>query len=467
MSQTFVRLMLLISMIGAGALSACAEDPATDADAGIGGDGDADGDSDADSDGDSDADSDADADENPGLFTVNVQLASDVDANAPGTIGIVTWSVSSGTVTEAYIDFGLDTGYGMTASVDLSEANYRTLLLGMKPSRTYHFQVVAVVDGTAVSSGDYTVDTGPGTNLATLSSFDVLDDSAIERGFIITEYFQSSVGGGGGGGSIVFIIDADGDIVWWYQSSMSSLARARMSADGKYMWMVISGLSGASLERVTMDTLDAQSFNVSASHDITAVSGSTMAFLEYGESDCNSIFEIGADGTTREVFESSDYLSGQCHGNAVRYSANEDVYTYSDHQNDIFVVNRDGSVAWKLTDLVGSNSTWGGAQHGHQLLDDSILIFANNGGSGGAAAIEYSLSNGSEMMRYAPGISTSNLGDVQRLPGGNTLVTFSTSAKIHEIDASGNPVLTIETGSTVGYSMWRPSLYGAPPDIAL
>ena len=40
-----------------------------------------------------------------------------------------------------------------------------------------------------------------------------------------------------------------------------------------------------------------------------------MAFLEYGESDCDSIYEIDADGTTREIFESSDYLSGNCHGN--------------------------------------------------------------------------------------------------------------------------------------------------------
>ena len=463
MSQTAVRFWLMWIMVGAGAWGGCAEDPADDTDAGLGGDGDADGDSDS----DADSDADGDADANPALFTVDAQPASDVDANAPGTVGIVTWSVASGTVSEAHIDFGLDTGYGMTAPVDLAEAGYRTLLLGMKPSRTYHFKVAATVDGAAVSSGDYTIETGPGTNLATLSSFDVIDESSRERGFIVTEYYQSSVGGGGQGGSIVFIIDPDGEIVWWYQSSTNSLARARMSADGKHMWMVVSGLSGASLERVTMDTLDAQSYNVSASHDITPVSGSSMAFLEYGESDCDSIYEIDDDGTTREIFESSDYLSNSCHGNALRYSAAEDVYTFSDHMTGVFIVNRDGSLDWRLTDLVGSNNTWGGAQHGHHLLDDSILIFANNGGSGGAAAIEYNLSSGSEQMRYAPGVSTSNLGDVQRLPGGNTLVTFSTAAKIHEIDASGNPVLTIETGNTVGYSMWRASLYGSSPDLAL
>src|SRR5262245_31407720 len=63
------------------------------------------------------------------LFTVDVQLASDVNPNAPGTIGIVTWSVTVAPLASARIEFGLDGSYGMTAPVDLSAAGYRTLLL--------------------------------------------------------------------------------------------------------------------------------------------------------------------------------------------------------------------------------------------------------------------------------------------------------------------------------------------------
>src|SRR5262245_49656724 len=49
------------------------------------------------------------------LFTVDVQLASDLNPNAPGTIGIVTWSVSAAPLASAHIEFGLDGSYGMTA----------------------------------------------------------------------------------------------------------------------------------------------------------------------------------------------------------------------------------------------------------------------------------------------------------------------------------------------------------------
>ena len=69
-------------------------------------------------------------------FTVQVQLASAMIPPRPGPIGIVTWTVNVGSLTEAHIDFGLDTSYGMTAPVDLALADHRTLLLGMKPAKT-------------------------------------------------------------------------------------------------------------------------------------------------------------------------------------------------------------------------------------------------------------------------------------------------------------------------------------------
>jgi hypothetical protein len=56
-----------------------------------------------------------------------------------------------------------------------------------------------------------------------------------------------------------------------------------------------------------------------------------------------------------------------------------------------------------------------------------------------------------------------NLGDVQRLPGGNTLVTYTTDAKIVELDPSWNEVQTFS--ARVGYASWRPTLYGPPPRL--
>jgi hypothetical protein len=399
-------------------------------------------------------------------FTVQVQLASAMNASAPGTIGIVTWTVNVSALTEAHIDFGLDTSYGMTAPVDVALADHRTLLLGMKPAKTYHFRVAARDATASYTSGDYTVTTGPATTTVSISRFQVMNATARKRGFIITSYWQ------GTGNAVPFILDGDGEIVWWGRGGPpGGIARARMSADGKNMWMTSASNNGNPIQRVSMDTLDPQTYaGTIGSHDLTAVSGATMAFLEYGETDCDSIYEIDPSGAKREVFESQGVVATSgCHGNALRYSQKEDVYTFSDVRQDVFVVSRAGQVQWRLSERVsGGSASWGGVQHGHHLLDNSIVILANNGGGANMSAmIEYSLT-GQEMRRYMGGDYTQNLGDVQRLPGGNTLVTFSNASVIKEVDPQGAVVLQINgaSGTRFGYALWQETLYGPPSDIS-
>jgi hypothetical protein len=128
-----------------------------------------------------------------------------------------------------------------------------------------------------------------------------------------------------------------------------------------------------------------------------------------------------------------------------------------------------GAVKWRLTERVsGGVSAWGGSQHGHHLLKDSIVVFANRGaGSEASSVVEYKLADGSEVLNYDSGLFTANLGDVQRLPGGNTLVTYSNASIVHEIDPQGELVMEFSgaMGTRLGYALWRESLYGPPPDI--
>ena len=178
--------------------------------------------------------------------------------------------------------------------------------------------------------------------------------------------------------------------------------------------------------------------------------------------------EIDPSGETTTVFTASGTFGSTCHGNALRYSDDEEMYTYSEVGADIVQVDRSGMVQWSLADVAGGVATWGGVNHGHHLLADSIVIFANSGGEGDASAmIEYDL-EGNEIDRYDSGDRSQNLGDVQRLSNGNTLVDFSNDGVIHEIDPSGAVLVEI-TGSggmnRFGYATWTPTLYGPAPDI--
>jgi hypothetical protein len=116
----------------------------------------------------------------------------------------------------------------------------------------------------------------------------------------------------------------------------------------------------------------------------------------------------------------------------------------------------------------GGNSSWGAVQHGHHLLKDSILIFANKGGaSNSSAMIEYDFT-GKEIGSYEAATTSANLGDVQRLPGGNTLIDFSNADVVHQVAADGTLLVEIKgpgSQNKFGYATWRPTLYGPSPDI--
>ncbi len=260
-----------------------------------------------------------------------------MEPKAPTTVGIVEWSVDVENVTEGYIDFGLTEDYGMRAPVELGSADFRTLLLGMKPEQTYHFRVV-VSDGSQLyASNDYTVETGAATTAVEIGSFDVKDEAGRERGFIVSSYWQ------GTSSAVVYVLDPDGDIVWWYDTGIAGgIARARLSADGKNVWITTASNNGNPIQRVSIDGLNGQTYAMAVgSHDLTPVTGAQMAFIEYGEADCNSIYLIEPDTDPTEFWDSEEVFGGSgCHGNALRYSAKEDVFTFSDVSTDVVVVDR-------------------------------------------------------------------------------------------------------------------------------
>ena len=64
----------------------------------------------------------------------------------------------------------------------------------------------------------------------------------------------------------------------------------------------------------------------------------------------------------------------------------------------------------------------------------------------------------------SPAIQNNVLGDVQRLPNGNTLIAYSTAGLLEEVDASGNLLQKwqLSISATFGYIEKRATLYGPP-----
>ena len=395
-------------------------------------------------------------------FSLDAQVSEVIS-----TVGIVTWSSGLDRVESAHIDFGLDESYGLTAPVELSGAPYRTLLLGMKAEHTYHARIVAEGSGRTCTSDDFTLTTGSLPN--GLPKFTRSRDAEAELtpGYLVSCFLTQGP---------AFVLDADGDYVWWYGSG--EMGRATLSYDGKELWYASVNVAGdrPSMKRVSLDGLVADDLSDAFGnlhHDFVVLPDETITFIQHdGEHDV--IIERAADGSQRVVAELANIEDSRLnHTNSIHYSVAEDAYTLSDlATNAIVMLTRAGERRWVLggkdSDFSGDGSVWEG-QHGHELIGDHLLFF-NNGPPGGESsalevALDFEQGTATRVWQYTADLRTLIYGDVQRLENGHTLVTFSTSGELREVDAAGHVVqsLTFGLGGAVGYATHRLSLYG-PPD---
>jgi hypothetical protein len=171
------------------------------------------------------------------------------------------------------------------------------------------------------------------------------------------------------------------------------------------------------------------------------------------------------------------------HANSVAYHAVDDTYTVGDLNAGGYVkLTRAGNPLWQFLascqGAPGPKCATGDldGNHGQHLLDDGSFYFFK------AAAFpslveEYGLQesasalSASKLWSYDPGNSegTIILGDVQRLPNGDTLITYSLAGEMREISPAGAVVQTIDSlgqfasKHQFGYADFRPTLYGPPP----
>jgi arylsulfotransferase ASST len=407
------------------------------------------------------------------------------------TVGIVTWSTTLSGIQSAKIDFGLTTSYGMTAPVDLTQPSYRTLLLGMKAARMYHYRITAMNSGGSCQSQDYTIMTGPLPNGLVKPTVTTNNAAALAGGFILTGQYVRNANGSGP----AYILDSDGDYVWWYTIE-DYVTGVVMNYAGTHMWINNHppDLADARVHRVTMDGMTAEDLSSTMpklSHQLTVLPDETIAFYasDGGPEGCDDIKERAPNGTIRTIANSLRAINGTgaCHVNNIQYSQVDDTLVFSDHTHcTVAKVRRsDGATVWILN---GATKTftgdfWAGSEHGiHVLGIDDFLIFTNNtrlvpnstlqpGGTGdGSGAREIKLDLTAKTVTtiwsykaMGNAYQTDVMGDLQRLPNGNIILAFGGKGIIQEIRPDGTVLQELRTTTNFGYIQKRMTLYGPPP----
>jgi hypothetical protein len=392
------------------------------------------------------------------------------------TVAVVTYTTDLTGVTGGQIDFGLPGATMMTAPIDTTQATPKTLLLGMKGGKSYTYHITLKAPGGNCTSQDFTFMTGAVPSSVPKPTMTIMNAGMHDKGFLVTS--------GGLMGTTTEIIDADGDVVWW-ATGPSQNSRSHMSWDGSHMYMMSLNVQNSGSGKITYLAMDGSgSTNVSgvaaSHHDMTAIPGgfATPLWNKSGVDAPCSLVEFANDTwkTTTVIADMSTvYTSNSFHTNAVHYYASDDSYTLGDRNPNLYVkVSRAGALIWQFG---GSNpkdaaknftgvTTWM-VNHGHHLMPDGTFLFFNNNANEawGYKLNTTNMTASKTFMYTASGATSMVLGDVQGLPNGNILVTFSTSAQIHEVTPTGTLVMKVTTSSNsgFGYSEFRESLYGPPP----
>jgi len=407
------------------------------------------------------------------------------------TVGAIAFESSWSSPDSAKIVFGKTESYGMEAPVKTSAAGGEALLLGMTTMSLYHYRIVLSAGNDTCESEDLTLMSGPMPNGMGIGN------AVVTLG---TSTAPSSSGyflGANYNGNWVFIIDSAGELVWYYEASIHTISSVRLAPDGRHVYARMLNVArkpeGGRLVKIAIDGSSEEEILLSTSHhDFNfGPDGSIVYIRKSPENTCDSIYlhwldqpddsqdELIADLNEFFTVEGPNgMLTGEtCHANSVHHQL-DGGYTVSELVHNAYVkVDELGQLEWVLgggvdSTFSGSGNVWS-RQHGHHFLPPDRLLFFNNqtAAEKTSRALEVVLDFGAGIATYAPfeyaitGLASQVLGDVRRLPNGNTLVTYSVgSGLLHEVDPYGERVRAIDLpGGACGYTDFRESLYAIAP----
>lgn len=415
------------------------------------------------------------------VFQISLEKAAKI-----ATVVSVEWSIDR-VITSATIEFGRSGNAEFSVPVDLTAPNYHTLLLGMKMDTEYTVRVVAKQGDETYVSDPQTIRTGFLPNgLPPIQVNDVGDASKIYGGFTVTcnGVGTGVPGQGPSGDAYALIFDRDGDYVWALSiagTPVGECTRARFSYDGKWFWVgnFNNVNTKGALRRLSLDGENVKDFSLPGRHhDFTVLPNGNVLFHEQ-ENGGGTIGSEGADivkelepenGSITELYDERDDFADiaddvGAHTNYITYVPDLQAFSISMRHSDTIAL-----LSYPAAELLGVFSgvhdqfgvSWD-AQHGHQFFGDHLLIFNNADDDTQSHVLEYQFNlaqkSATALPTYLGGEKSIAFGDVQRLPNGNTFVTYSNAGIMHEIDSNRTLLREVTLGA-VGYASHRKSLYG-------
>jgi outer membrane protein assembly factor BamB len=396
----------------------------------------------------------------------------------------VSWTTD--VESSGYVEYGLTDAYGEQTPMTAAGTSHITTIL-MPSDAEVHYRVVVPGEEDSISS-DAMANTGTlPSNMPLLE----LTGDAIPDQFMILPVLGSV--------TAPVIVDGSGEIRWYHIDDRGlDVYRALPSVDGKSILYNAASVSGDPAEdsmivRVALDGSWEETIEIPLlAHDFVEHPDGTLGVMvtEFREGSDgkevrgDSIVEIATDGTMTTVWSAWDCFDpdveevdetedGWTFGNALDYDPDEGVY-YQGMRNFSSIARIDpatGTCEWVFGSIGATIEPDSGAatflhQHQFHVLDDSILIFDNDGALSTSRAIEFAMADGAveweDTWSYTPdpSIYTFVLGDVHRFDDGDTLITWSVSGQIDRVSSAGT--VDWQLNSALGYAFGFNTVLSTP-----
>ncbi len=373
-----------------------------------------------------------------------------------------------------YLEYGPDESYGHTTPIPEEPATFHDIsLVGLPPSSTWHYRVVARTEDGDVASSDHLVETG--RCVGDIPDVELLADDGEAWG----AYTLAAFGWPGPpdlGGTL--ILDDAGEVVWcWADGTLRFVPWASRSQDGQHAVILTSNDAGdfsSSVHYVSLDGRSAEEILVPRAHHSIAqvgVAGVRFAYLasvvREWEGDLvlgDRIVEVMDDGTEREVWNAFDALPVETHGgwenrntegaadwthaNGLHYAPETDAYYVSTYfLSSIYAIDRTtGALLWTLggdhSDFTFVDDYGFRYQHAPELHGDTLYVF-DNGGPEGARGVAYELDTeqwtATRVWEWTSpeGSRVGVLGDVDLLDDGQLLTGWGDLGQVAVTGADG------------------------------
>ncbi|MDP7112816.1 MAG: aryl-sulfate sulfotransferase, partial [Myxococcota bacterium] len=326
----------------------------------------------------------------------------------------------------------------------------------------------------------------------TLPEVAIEGESLSSGGFVVTSMVASP--------SAAVILDGDGDYVWWhvFDDPEYLISSVELSTDRRWMLVLLERPGGFchGFARVRLDgAVEEIQLLDDAHHDFAELGEGATALLRWDNRTIDAdivrgdrISELGADGSLTDVWSLWDQrepdpalIGGELgdwgHSNHLVLGGDgESYYVSIRNLSAILKIDRaTGGIAWQLGGDEGSLAFPDGEkpfihQHGFDLTESGLVLFDNGDELAGTSrvveiAIDEEHGTAEVVWTHAaePPQFCYALGDVQRLPAGNTLVAWSVLGRIEEVTPDHEMLwrADLSMGGGVGYVTWLESLYPA------